>query len=388
MVYADNNSTTPVDPRVKDAVLPYLEDKYGNPNSLHSKGREAREAVEEAREKVASLLNGKPEEIVFTSCATESNNHAVKGTAFARKDEGRHIITTEIEHKCVLNSCRWLEGRGFDVTYLDVDEEGYISLDRLKDAIREDTVLVSIIMANNEIGTVEPIERIGEILEDRDIYFHTDAAQAPGKMEVNVKKLGVDMVTINGHKMYAPKGVGALWIKEGVEIETLLHGGGQEGGRRSGTENVPYIVGFGRAAELAEKELEETREKLTEMGQRLIEEIPKKVDKTRVNGPTDGRLPGNTNFSFKGVEGEALLLRLDERGVQTSTGSACASEELEASHVLDAIGLSGDVAHSSLRMGFGKFNTMEDVERILEVLPEEVKDLRSITATEDIDDCF
>lgn len=387
-IYADNNSTTPVDPRVKEAMLPYLEGEYANPNSLHSKGQEARKAVEGARKKVAKLLNADPEEIVFTSCASESNNHAIKGTAFAREDEGKHIITTEVEHKCVLNTCRWLEKQGFEVTYLDVDEDGYVSPEGLKDALRDDTILVSIIYANNEIGTIQPIKSLTDVVEGEDVYFHTDAAQAPGKMKVDVKDLGVDLLTINGHKMYVPKGVGALWIRDGVKIDPLIHGGGQEEGRRSGTENVPYIVGFGKAAEIARKEWKKDRKRLVKMQERLMKEIPERIEDTRINGPKENRLPGNVNFSFKGVEGEALVLRLDEKGIQTSTGSACASSDLEASHVMKAIGVSGDMAHSSLRIGLGRFNDMDDVEKILEVLPEEVKKLRSITAVDDIDGCF
>ncbi|MFP4116318.1 MAG: cysteine desulfurase family protein [Candidatus Aenigmatarchaeota archaeon] len=382
-VYADNNATTPVDPRVKEVMEPYFEGKYGNPNSLHGKGREAREAVEEAREKVASLLNAEPEDVVFTSCATESNNHAVKGTAFARKEEGKHIITTKIEHDCVLNTCRWLERQGFDVTYLDVDEDGFVRAGDVEDALRDDTILVSVIMANNEIGTIEPIGKIAEVLPE-DVYLHTDAAQAPGKLKTDVEELGLDMLTINGHKMYAPKGVGALWIRDGLDVDPLIHGGGQEGGRRSGTENLPYIVGFGKAAELAENELKGDQEKLREMQRKTIKRTEERVEDVTLNGPRDleKRLPGNLNFSFEGVEGEALVLRLDERGIEASTGSACASEELEASHVLQAIGLGPELAHSSLRLGYGRFNKTEEVDRIVEAVAEEVEDLRSITAVD------
>lgn len=386
-VYADNNATTPVDPKVKEAMIPYLGDKYGNPNSLHEKGKEARDAVETAREKVASLLNARPEDLVFTSCATESNNFAIKGTAFARKDDGKHIITSKIEHECVMNSCKWLEGQGFDVTYLDVDEDGYVSPEEVKQALRDDTILVSIMMVNNEIGTIEPVREIADLLP-KNVYFHTDAAQAPGKMKVDVEDLGVDMLTLSGHKMYAPKGVGALWMKKGLDVDPLIHGGGQEDNKRSGTENVPHIVGFGKAAEIAEDRWKEDKKRLTRMQEKLLKEIPERVENLTVNGPKDERLPGNLNFSFKGVEGEALVLRLDEEGIETSTGSACASEELEASHVLKAIGLSGDLAHSSLRIGLGRFNTMDDVDKIIQELPEIVEDLRSITAIDDVDECF
>lgn len=389
-IYVDNNATTPIDPRVFKAMEPYFKENFGNPNSLHWYGRKAREAIEEAREKIAFLLNAKPSEIVFTSCASESNNFALKGIAFANKDKGKHIITSSIEHKCVLNSCQWLEKQGFEVTYLSVDEEGFINLDELKNSIRKETILISIMLANNEVGTIEPIKEIAEFLKDKEIYFHTDAAQAPGKIEVDVQDLGVDLLTINAHKMYGPKGIGVLWIREGVQIDPLIHGGGQEKGRRSGTENVPYIVGFGKAAEIAKKELREDKKKLREMQKRLMEKIPEEVEGVKINGPLDlnKRLPGNTNFSFQGVEGESLVLRLDDQGIETSTGSACAAKELEASHVLKAMGISGEEAHSSLRISLGKFNTQEDVEKILKVLPQEVKKLRAISSLGKIDKCF
>ncbi|MCJ7450226.1 MAG: cysteine desulfurase [Candidatus Nanohaloarchaeota archaeon QJJ-9] len=379
-VYADNNATTPVDPRVKEAIQPFLEEKYGNPNSMHSRGREAREAVEEARAKIASLINGEKEEIVFTSCATEANNHALKGAAFSKK--GKHIVTTKIEHDCVLNASNWLEEQGFDVTYLEPDKNGFVSPEQVEEAVRDDTILASVMLANNEIGTIEPIEEIGELLEKKDILFHTDAAQAVGKIPVDVKKLKVDMLTLNAHKMYGPKGIGGLWVKDNVKIDSLIHGGGQEKGRRSGTENVPYIVGFGKAAKIAESSLKSDRKKLNKISGKLMELIPEKVDNVVVNGPedVDRRLPGNTNFSFHGVEGESLVLRLDSKGIKASTGSACASESLEASHVLKAIGLDESLAHSSLRMSFGRFNSIEDVEKIREVLPGEVEKLREISS--------
>ena len=260
-IYADNNATTPIDPRVKEAMEPYFKEEFGNPNSLHAHGRKAREAVEEAREKVARLLNAKTSEIVFTSSASEANNFALKGIAFANQNKGKHIITSQIEHKSILELCKWLEKQGFKITYLPVDKEGFISLDDLKKSIRNDTVLVSIMLANNEVGTIEPIKEIGQLLKDEEIYFHTDAAQAPGKIEIDVSDLGVDLLTINGHKMYAPKGIGALWIKEGIKLDPLIHGGGQENGRRSSTENVPYIAGFGKAAEIAKKELSQGMKK-------------------------------------------------------------------------------------------------------------------------------
>ncbi|MFP4116684.1 MAG: cysteine desulfurase family protein [Candidatus Aenigmatarchaeota archaeon] len=382
-IYADNNASTPVDPKVKEAIIPYLDEEFGNPNSLHKRGREAREAVEEARGKVASMLNCSSKEIIFTGSATESNNHVIKGTAFARKDEGKHIITNKIEHKCVLEACRWLEEHGFEVTYLDVDEEGYVDPEELRKELRDDTILVSVMMANNEIGTIQPIEELVEVTKDNsDAYFHTDMAQCPGKMKVDVEEPGVDLATINAHKMYGPKGVGALYRKKGVDIDPLLHGGGQEDGERSSTENVPYIVGFGKACEIAEESWTEDKKRLTKMQERLIEEVRQRIDDVKLNGPEKPRLPGNANLSFIGVEGEALVLRLDERGIGVATGSACSSEELKASHVLKAIGRGPEIAHSSLRISYGRFNTMEDVNKTVEVLEKEVEDLRSITAVD------
>jgi len=383
-VYADNNATTPVDPRVREAMVPYLQEEFGNPNSLHTLGREAREAIEEAREKAADMLNCSSGEVIFTGSATESNNHVVKGTAFARKGQGKHIITSKIEHSCVLEACEWLERQGFEVTYLDVDEEGYVSPEELKKELREDTILVSVMMANNEIGTIQPIKKMAEIVhEESDAYFHTDMAQCPGKIDVDVERLGVDMATINAHKMYGPKGIGALYKKKGVDIDPLLHGGGQEDGERSGTENVPYIVGFGKACEIVEGNWEKDKERLEKMHQRLAEKVYDRIDNVEMNGPMSPRLPGNMNISFVGVEGEALVLRLDDRGIDVATGSACSSEELKASHVIEALGKGPEVAHSSLRMSFGRFNTKEDVDTVVEALEEEVEDLRSITAMDE-----
>lgn len=378
-VYVDNNATTPIDPRVKKAMQPYLSKKYGNPNSMHQKGREAREAIDEARTKVADLIASQPREIVFTSSATESNNHAIKGTAYNKKQRGKHIITTKIEHKSVKNPVNYLEKQGYDVSYLDVDKNGYISLEQLKEEIRNDTTLVSIMLANNEIGTIEPIEEAAEIIPEHTI-FHTDAAQVPGKLEINVKELGVDLLTINGHKMYGPKGIGALYISQNTQIDPLLHGGGQENNKRSGTENVPYIVGLGKAAQLAKQNQKEEKQKLTKYQQQTIEKITQEIEKTKLNGPKQPRLPGNVNISFEGVEGEAMVLRLDAKNIEASTGSACASEQLEASYVLKQIGLKPKWAHSSLRMSYGRFNTKEDTQKVTEAVKEVVKQLRSISA--------
>lgn len=382
-IYADNNSTTPVDPRVKKAIQPYLEDKFGNPNNLHKFGREAEEAVEGARDNVASVINAEPSEIVFTSCGSEGNNLAIKGAMDA--NEGNHIITSEIEHECVLGASEHLEKEGYDVTYLDVDNKGRVDPNDVKDELRDDTVIVSIMLANNEIGTIQPIGEIAEILEDKDTYLHTDAVQAIGKMPVDVKELGVDMLTMSGHKIYATKGVGALYVKNDVKLGSLIDGGQQEGGLRAGTENVPEIVGFGKACEIAEKTAEEEQKRLTKLHEKLLEEIPKRIDDVRVNGDRENRLPGNANFCFKYIEGESLIMMMDSEGIAASTGSACSSESLEASHVLIAIDVPKKVAHGSLRIGLGRFNTEEDVDRIIEVVPEKVERLREMTAVNEED---
>lgn len=376
--YVDNNATTPVDPRVKEEMVPYLENKFGNPNSMHSKGREARKSINEAREKVSKLLGCESNEIVFTSSATESNNHAIKGTAYSKKQQGKHIITSKIEHKSVKNPISYLEKQGFEVTYLDVDENGYISLEQLKKEIKPETILVSIMYANNEIGTIEPIKKATEIIPEQTI-FHTDAAQVPGKLEIDVEELGIDLLTINGHKMYGPKGIGALYLAQDKTIDPLLHGGGQENNRRSGTENVPFIVGIGKASELAMEKQKEEKEKLTKYHETVIEKLSK-LEETKLNGPKKPRLPGNVNISFKGVEGESLVLRLDSRNIEASTGSACASDSLEASYVLKEIGLPPKWAHSSLRMGFGRFNTEKDIKKITKETPKVIEKLRSISA--------
>ena len=381
-VYIDNNATTPVAPEVRDEMQEYFQERYGNPNSLHRKGMEARETVEKSREKVASLINAEDDDIYFTSCATESNNMAIKGTAFAREEEGKHIITTEIEHDCVLNTCRWLEDRGFEVTYLEPDEEGFISPEQVEEALRDDTIIVSIIMANNEIGTLQPMEDIARKVSKTDAYLHTDAAQAPGKIPLDVRELGVDMLTLNAHKMYGPKGVGALWKKREVRIDPLLHGGGQESGMRSGTENVPYIAGFGKAAEMAEERVKDDSKHLRELSNKLIDGIMDNVEGAVLNGPSnlENRLPGNVNISFRRVEGEAMMLKLDEENIQVSTGSACASNDLEPSHVISALGKDTEIAHSSIRMGLGRYNTEEDVEKVVEKIPEIAEQLRSISS--------
>ena len=386
-IYADNNSTTPVDPRVKEAIKPFLGKKFGNPSSLHSFGREVEKEVEKARKNIANLLSADSDEVIFTSSGSEANNTALKGAAWSMKEKGNHIITTDIEHKSVMKTCKFLEKHGFDVTYLDVDEEGKINLEQLKEELNEDTILISVMMVNNEVGTIQPLREISKILKGEKALFHTDAVQALGKLEVDVKELGVDMMSVSSHKIYGPKGVGALYIRSGSKIEPLIHGGAQERNIRAGTENVPGIIGFGKAAELAEKERKKDTERMKELQEKLIKGIEDNIDDAMLNGPRDldERLPGNVNFAFKYVEGESLILMLDRDGVAASTGSACSSESLEPSHVLTSMGLDPKVAHGSLRIGLGRFNTEEDVNKILEVLPGEIRKLREMSAVDEKD---
>jgi len=374
----DYAATTPVDPKVLKVMLPYFSKKFGNTMSLHSFGREVKIAVEDAREYVANLMNAKPNEIIFTGSATESNNFALKGIAFANKDKGKHIIVSKIEHHCVLESAHWLEKNGFEVTYLPVDKYGLIDLAQLENAIRKDTILVSIMHANNEIGTIEPIKEIGKICRENEIYFHTDAAQTYGKISIDVKKMNIDLLTASSHKMYGPKGAACLFIREGVKIEPLLHGGGHEFGLRSSTLNVPAIVGFGEAAKICKKEMKKEEKKLTKLRDRLIKNVLK-IENSHLNGHPKKRLPNNANFWFAFIEGESLIMQLDMKGIAASTGSACSTESLEPSHVLLAIGLKPWEAHGSLRLSLGRWSTKEEVDYVLEVLPEAVENLRKIS---------
>ncbi|NOQ38601.1 cysteine desulfurase NifS [archaeon] len=378
-IYLDNSATTQVHPEVKEAIQPYLSEKYGNPSSIYHKGREAKEAVEDARKKVAALIGADPEEIIFTCSGTEGNNMALKGIAFANKDRGKHIITTKIEHKSILNTAKWLEMQGFEVTYLNVDENGTIDIEHLKKAIRPDTILVSVMFANNEIGTIQPIEKIRDILKDKSIYFHTDAVQAAGKIDLDVKELGIDLLTLSGHKMHATKGIGALYIRKGTKIEPILHGGGQERSLRSGTENVPEIVGIGKAAEIAKKDLEKNRILLKNLEKRLKEDIFREIPELILNGHPEKRLPGNLNISFKYIEGESVVLMLDEKGICVSTGSACTSNSLKPSYVLTAMKKDPVFMHGSIRFSIGAFNTEEDIDAITKTLPEIIKSLRAIS---------
>ena len=377
-VYMDYAATTPTDPRVVKAMLPYFSRKFGNTMSLHRWGREAKEALENSREEIASFMNAKPEELIFTSSATESNNLVLKGIAFASREKGKHLIVSKIEHPCIMETSRWLQQQGFEVTYLPVDKHGIVEPAKVEEALRKDTILVSIMHANNEIGTIEPIEEIGKICAERDVYFHTDAAQTFGKIPVDVKKMRVDLLTISSHKMYGPKGVGGLFIKEKTKIQPLLHGGGQEFGLRSSTVNVAGIVGFAEAVRIAKKEMKKEARIQTRLRDKLIKETLK-IDDSHLNGHPTQRLPNNTNFWFSGIEGESLVMKLDERGIAASTGSACSTEKLEPSHVLLAIGLKPHQAHGSLRLSIGRWTTKKEVDYVLKVLPQVVEELRKIS---------
>jgi cysteine desulfurase len=378
-VYLDHAATTPTDPRVVEEMLPYFTSKFGNPSSIYSLGQEAKEAIEEARDKVASLINANPQEIIFTSGGTEADNFALKGVCYANQHRGNHIITTAIEHHAVIEPCKFLERHGFEVTYLKVDEHGWVDPQEVKKAITEKTILISVMHANNEIGTIEPIAEIGGIARERGIYFHTDAVQTVGHVPVDVEKLNIDLLSMSAHKLYGPKGVGALYIRSGTKITPFVQGGGQEKGRRASTENVPGIVGFGKAAEIAQGELEEEAKKLTSLRDKLIKGILEGIDHTCLNGHPSKRLPNNVNVSIDGAEGESMLLGLDLEGIAASTGSACSSSTLEPSHVLLALGLSHEMAHGSLRLTLGRGTTEEDIDYVLEVLPKVVERLRSMS---------
>lgn len=373
----DHSATTPVDPAVRDAMLPYFSEKFGNPSSLYSIGREARRAIEEARQKVADLIGAKKEEIIFTGSGTESDNLAIKGTAYRNRKKGDHIITSSIEHHAVLNTCKYLEKQGFKVTYLPVNHEGLVNPADVESAITPKTILISVMHANNEIGTIQPIEDIGKIAKEKEIPFHTDAVQTAGKIPFNVDVLGVNLLSMSAHKIYGPKGVGALYIRKGTFVEPQLHGGGHERNLRSSTENVPGIVGFGKAAGLAKERLPQ-EEALSKLRDSLIRGVLE-IKESYLNGHPTKRLPNNANFRFSYIEGESMILNLDMKGVAASTGSACSSTSLEPSHVLLAIGLKPEESHGSLRLTLGHENTQEDVDYVVSVLPEIVNKLRMIS---------
>jgi len=383
-VYFDNAASTPVDPRVVEAMRPHFSESFGNASSLHAAGRAAREAVEHARAEVAGSIGAsRPEELIFTSGGTESNNLALKGVAFALRKKGRHIVTSRIEHDCVLNSAAWLERQGFDVTYLDVDADGRVRPSDLAAALRDDTILVSIMHANHEIGTIEPIRELARVCAERGVLFHTDACQSFGKLPIDVEKDGLALVTLNSHKVYGPKGVGALYVRHGTPLEPWQHGGGHEFGLRSSTENVPGIVGFAKAAELCRATRFEEMLRMTELRDRIIDTALAHLPGTYLNGHRRQRLPTNVNLGFHGLEGDAirLLLQLDERGIAVSTGSACSSHQGDQpSHVLLAIGRDPVQARGALRVTLGRFNTEEDVDYLLEELPSALGSLRSVVS--------
>ncbi|WP_129597669.1 cysteine desulfurase NifS [Anaerophilus nitritogenes] len=378
-VYLDYSATTPVKKEVLDAMYPYFDEKFGNASSIYSYGREAKQAIDLGRQNVARLIGAQADEIYFTAGGSEADNWAIKGIAYANKEKGNHIITTKIEHHAVLHVCEYLEKNGFEVTYLDVDEDGLIDLEDLKKAITDQTILISIMFANNEIGTIQPIEEIGKIAKENKIYFHTDAVQALGNVEIDVKKLNIDLMSVSAHKIYGPKGIGALYIKKGVKIHSFIHGGAQEKRRRAGTENTSGIIGFGKACELALENMDNHIEKLIKLREKLINGIIEKIDYVRINGHREKRLPGNANIVFEFIEGESLLLSLDLVGIAGSSGSACTSGSLDPSHVLMAIGLPHEIAHGSLRLTIGDFTTEEDIDYVLEQLPKIVERLRQMS---------
>lgn len=374
--YFDHAATTAVKEEVLKEMIPYYCIEYGNASSLYSIGRKSRKILENSREKVARVLNCKPKEIYFTSCGSESDNLAIKGIAKKNKNKGKHIITTKIEHPAVLNTCKSLEKDGFVVTYLGVDKDGFISLEELKNSIREDTILISIMFANNEIGTIEPIKEIGRIVKEKGIIFHTDCVQAVGNVKIDVKELGIDLLSLSSHKFYGPKGVGAIYINENVEFEKIQDGGHQEKNKRAGTENIAGIVGLAKAIELADKNLEKYNSKLITLRDFYFDEITKNIPNVKINGSKEKRLPGNANVSFKNINGEQLLLELDSLGICASSGSACTSGQSEPSHVLTAIGLNAEYIQGSLRTTFGEENTKEDVEFLIKSIIEITNKIR------------
>lgn len=378
--YMDYSATTYVKPEVLDAMMPFFTEKFGNPSSFYGISRETKMAVDNARAQVAKAINCDPNEVYFTGGGSEADNWAIKGIATAHMKKGNHIITTKIEHHAVLHTCEFLEKFGFEVTYLDVNEEGFIDLKQLESAITDKTILVSIMFANNEIGTIQPIKEIGAICREKKVLFHTDAVQAICSVPVDVKEMNIDLLSLAGHKLYGPKGIGALYIRKGVRIDNLIHGGGQERGRRAGTENIPGVVGLGKAIEIATENIEENRARLTVLRDKLIDGVLERIPYARLNGPRgDKRLPGNSNISFEFIEGESILLSLDFEGICASSGSACTSGSLDPSHVLLAIGLPHEKAHGSLRTTLGAASTEEDVEKLLNELPPIIERLRNMS---------
>lgn len=378
-IYLDHAATTYTRKEVLEEMLPFFTEQYGNPSSIHKFGRDVKKNIDIARERVAKALGALPEEIYFTAGGSEADNWAIKGAAYAYRNKGNHIITTSIEHHAVLHTCEYLEKEGFEVTYLPVDQYGLVSVEDVKNAITDKTILISIMYANNEIGTIQPIAEIGKLAKEKGICFHTDAVQAVGSIKIDVKEQNIDMLSLSAHKFYGPKGVGALYVRKGVKLVNFVHGGAQERGKRAGTENTPGIIGLGKAIELATANLEEHNRRIQSLRDKLIKGVMEKIPYTRLNGHPEKRLPNNANFSFEFIEGESLLLNLDMKGIAGSSGSACTSGSLDPSHVLLAIGLSHEIAHGSLRLTFGEVNTEEDVDYVLEVLPEIVERLRQMS---------
>ena len=378
-VYLDYSATTPVKEEVLKEMIPYFTEKFGNPSSLYDKGLEAKDAVNHAREQVAALINAEPREVFFTAGGTEADNWAVFGVCDKLKEKGNHIITTKIEHHAMLHSCAFLEKQGFEVTYLDIDKDGRVNLEQLKNSITDKTILISVMMVNNEIGTVQPIKEIAEIAKAHKIIFHTDAVQALGNVPIDVKELGVDLMSMSSHKIYGPKGEGALFIRKGLKISNYLHGGAQESGRRAGTENLTGIVGFGKAAELAKTNFEEHVKHCSSLRDYLVDRILKEIPDTILNGTMNGRHPGNANITFKYIEGERILLLLNQFGISVSTGSACSSKSLEPSHVLTALGVPVEMIHGTVRFTVGDFTTKEDIDYVVDALKTIVTRLRELS---------
>ncbi len=378
-VYLDHSATTPVHPEVLEAMLPYYKEKFGNPSSIHEYGKVAKVALEEAREKVAKLFNCSPYEIYFTSGGTESDNLAIKGVAFANKKKGKHIIISSVEHHAVLESCKFLKKEGYEITYLPVDQYGFVDPFDLKKNIKDDTILVSIMHVNNETGTIQPIEELVRIAKEKGVYFHTDAVQSAGKIPIDVGKLPVDLASISAHKIYGPKGVGAIYIRKGTRIIPLSHGGHHERSRRAGTENIPGIVGLGEAVEMVLKDMDKHNKHLKNLTETFFKKLKETVKDIQLNGHPEKRIPSTLNISFKGVEGESIILSLDMKGVAVASGSACTSGSLEPSHVLSAMRIEPAVAQSSIRFSFGRENVIDDVDYTLSVLPEIIERLRSMS---------
>ena len=378
-IYLDHAATTYTNKEVLNEMLPFFTEYFGNPSSVHQFGREVKKSIDLARDRVAKAIGALPEEIYFTAGGSESDNLAIKGVAYANKNKGNHIITTTIEHPAVIETCKQLEKEGFEVTFLEVDHYGVVNPEDVRKAIKDNTILISVMYANNEIGTIQPISEIAKIAYEKKIYFHTDAVQAIGSVRINVKEQNIDMLSMAGHKFYGPKGIGALYVRKGVKLISIIHGGSQERKRRAGTENVPGIIGIGKAIELAYQKFDEHNLRITILRDKLIKGIMEKVPYTRLNGHPEKRLPNNTSFCFQYIEGESLLLNLDIKGIAGSSGSACSSGSLEPSHVLLAIGLPHEIAHGSLRLSLGEVNTEEDVDYVLQVLPEIVDRLRQMS---------